>query len=980
MARPKRWIGSLALALGLLALLAPPGLARPPRHARAGNLDFSQCANGPSGIGRCVTEGGSLGWVTGNLNGNDSRYREGDFVPFRLVITDLVAGQSYTQGIGYDAVEKSLHTYDYLGTYDASENWPGPPAPQVIPCGGVGDTAGPHSCGNAPSTLAVPTDVRTTFPPGAAQAAGQFSAWGATLDDAAYDPSLSTPIGVDNSGTIERGINLTFTADGPTAVIAWGGHLASVLDWGQGKTFKSGGASGSSYHMRLTTGGNRELSINADAIANQPLSFTTQVAPTSVAIGQPVIDTATLAGSPGAPVTGEVQFLVCGPSTSPPDCSQGGTAIDPALVVLARAHLSPDGTASIVFAPTETGHYCFRAEYTPSPLSPYSPAVHTNTTTECFVATLPPTQLTVTKLCVPSTDPGQFNIMVTPGFLFSDTPCGASHGPFDVTPGTYTVTETAGTNTNLTDYVQPPTFGADCAPAGMVTLALGDSKSCTITNVALGAQTGFLEVTKECDPADDGGQFEIHLDTTHFANLSCGQSTGAIQVAPGSHTVSEAGVPPTSLSDYTTVISGACNATTGAVTVVANQTAHCTFTNTRIPPTTTLEVKKICRPTTDQGHFKLLIQEADGQPVKRHVVACGGTSGAVTVQPGSYRVRERGANGTDLSHYNRFIGGDCQSDGTITLVAGDEAVCTIVNVRRSTPAAELTVTKICVPADDGGRFNLTVDGETSQDVACGGSFGPTAVPPGQHQVNESAGTGTNLGDYTTTIGGACAADGTVTLAAGEVATCTITNVRASEQTGTLEIQKQCSPPGTKGHFQLEFDGEVFRGIACGESTGPVIIGVGNHQIGEVALPGQIARFETTVGGDCSASGSVTVSAGQHVTCVITNTLVTTEPPLKPPPACYKLSVAPRTVAVGKRMLVVARVHVGRRPVPGVRVYAVGPGVSTVRTTEPRGRAVFPLTFQRRGLLHVSIRRAFACPKPPPKKVGIVGAATPPVTG
>jgi hypothetical protein len=991
-ARPHRWFGALVVALTVLVWLAPSVNAQV-RHPRAGNLDLRQCANGTSGIGQCVTTGGNLGWVSGDLNQNNSLYREGDFVPFRLVVTGLVAGQSYTQGIGYDAVDKSLHTYDYLGTYDASENWPGPPAPQVVPCGGVGDTAGPFACGNvrrkahrkavrnAPSTLAVPTDPYTNFPSGSSQAAGHFSAWGATLTGATYDSSLNTPIGVNNSGTIERGINLTFTANGPTAVIAWGGHLASVLDWGQGNTFKSGGASGASFHMRLTTGGNEELSINVNAIAAQPLAFTTRATPASVQLGQPVTDTATLTGLPGVPVTGDIQFFVCGPSSTPPDCTQGGTAIDPGVAVLARARQSSTGTASIVFVPTETGNYCFRAEYTPSTDAPYSPALHTDTTTECFVATDPPTQLTVTKLCVvpsPPPDPGLFNIIVTPGFDFPDTPCGMSHGPFDVAPGTYTVSETAGTGTSLGNYEQPPTFGADC-PAGLVTLATGESKTCTITNVALGEQFGFLDVTKECDPTTED-QFAILLDTAQFANLSCGQSTGAIKVATGSHTVSEVGVPPASLSDYDTAISGDCNAETGAVTVVANQTAHCTFTNKLIPPTTTLEVRKACVPAEDDGHFKLLIETADGKPVKRHVVTCGGTTGAVPVQPGSYRVRERGANGTDLSQYNRYIGHDCQSDGTVTLQAGDNAVCTIVNVHKGTPSAELTVTKVCVPADDGGLFNLTIDTQTGQDVPCGGSFGPVAVAPGQHHVGESAGTGTSLSDYTTTIGGDCAPTGAVTLAAGQQATCSITNVRSGGQTGTVEIVKQCSPAGTTGHFQLVLDGQVFRGIACGETTGVVTIGVGDHQIAEVGVPGQTSRFETTISGGCSATGAFTVTAGQHVTCVVTNTLVSPMPPLKPPPACYTLSVSPRVVRVGGLVRVLTRVHLGRRPVPGVRVYVVGPGVSLVRTTGSSGQTAFVFSPQSRGFLHVSIRKAFDCPKRPPKKIGVLGAATPPVTG
>jgi len=985
LARPHRWFHALVVSLALLVWLAPT-VAAQQTELRAIDTSLDQCANRLGGTASAINDCTASAWTSGNVNRNSSLYREGDFVPMRSVVKDLTAGRAYTYRIGYDAVESGLHAYDYLGTYNASAFV----GQQIVPCTGVSGTAPPHACGSAPTTTAVPIDTATTFPNGRGQKPGDFSMWGATLTHAAYvNPA---PIGVNTPGKVQREVDVTFTAHGDTVVLAWGAHIASTVDWGPGRTFISAG-SGSSFHMRLVhiqpegqppvSTGNKEISLSASALAPVPSPFTTQVTPSTVTIGQPVVDTATLGAIGSAPVRGEVRFFVCGPESAPPDCTHNGAEVLPHLRLI-RVGVNPDGTASIAFIPTEPGHYCFRAEFTPSDTTLYSPAAHTNTTTECFVATLPPPRLTVTKLCVPATDTGLFNLLVdgTPfgGPAGTDVRCGGSAGPFDTTAGAHQVSETAGTGTNLGNYEQPPTFGADCAPAGLVTIALGESKTCTITNVRLGEPTGFLQVTKVCDPADDDGHFEIQVDGTQVANLSCGQSTVPIELATGSHTVSEAGVPPTSLADYHTAISGACNADTGAVTVVVNQTAHCTFTNTRIPPTTTLEVKKVCDPTGDDGHFRLLIQKADGEPVKRHVVACGGTTGAVTVEPGSYRVRERGAAGTDLSHYNRFIGGDCQSDGTVTLVAGDEAVCTIVNVRRQTPAAELTVTKICVPADDGGRFNLTIDGQTSPDVACGGSFGPVAVPPGQHRVSESAGTGTNLGNYTTTIGGACATDGTVTLAAGQLATCTITNVRAAEQIATVEIVKQCSPAVTKGHFQLELDGVVFRGIACGESTGLVTVGAGNHQIGEVALARQTGRFETTIGGGCSASGSFTVSPGQHARCVITNTLVSTRPPLKPPPACYTLSVRPRVVQSGGLVRVLARVHLGRRPIPGVRVYVVGPGVTAVRSTGARGRALFLLRPHRRGILHVSIRKAFECPKRPPKKIGILSATTPPVTG
>lgn len=997
-ARPRSWFGCLVVALVLLVFFAAPGFAR--RVRGTFGTTMQQCANRENGTTSPINDCTGKAWVTGDLNTNNSVYRQGDFVPFRLEATGFVAGRTYSVRIGYDAVESGLHAYDYLGSYDASAA----PGQQLAPCDGFAGTAGPHACGNNPSTLAVPIDTNTTFPSGAFQLPGNFSAWGGTLQGAAYvNP---TPIGVNTSGTVERAIDVTFTAAGGSVVLAWGGHIASALDWGPDRVYTSV-HSGAPFHVRLKqvqesgqppeTIGNQELSMHAAALTPAP-GLTTQVAPTSITTEQTMVDTATLTASGGKPVTGSVQFFVCGPAASAAAaaCLQGGTRVGgPQVVALSPPPNGPNGQATIAFpqpsqGPIDPGNYCFRAEYTPSNIAEYSPAVHptTPTTTECFVATLPPPQLTVTKLCVPEDDPGLFNLLLD-GFAVpngNNVPCGGSRGPFDTTAGTHTVSESEGSGTDLADYTS--TIGGDCSPDGSITLALGESATCTITNVRLTAPpTGFLTVTKECVPPSDEGLFEIHLDGTKVAELSCGEASNPIELAPGDYTVSEASGLRTSRSGYTTVISGDCDAA-GSVTVVAAETAHCTVTNTRIPPATTLTVRKVCFPVGDSGHFKVGIFRIDGHPVHRAVLTCHGTTGAVPVHPGTYVVRERGADGTDLSDYNRFIGGDCLSNGTVTLQAGDHGRCRIANVHKGTPPqpAELTVIKMCVPADDGGRFNLTVDGQTETDVACGQSFGPVAVPAGQHHVSESAGTGTSLGDYTTTTGGACAADGSVTLAAGQQATCTITNVRTGtsppeppDETGTVEVQKQCRPAGTKGNFQLEIDQHIFH-LACGDSTGPVVIPVGDHRVGEVAVARVTSRFRTTIGGDCAPSGSFTLSAGQHVTCTVTNTLVPPEPPLKPPSACYVLSATPRTATAGTRVRVVARVHLGRTPIAGVRVYLNGPGVSATRTSGRTGRAQFVVTPNRRGVLRVSIRKAFDCPKRPPKKVGIVGAATPPVTG
>lgn len=94
------------------------------------------------------------------------------------------------------------------------------------------------------------------------------------------------------------------------------------------------------------------------------------------------------------------------------------------------------------------------------------------------------------------------------------------------------------------------------------------------------------------------------------------------------------------------------------------------------------------------------------------------------------------------------------------------------------PPPTLTVRLRVLPGGDPGRFNLRIDGVTLVgNAADGGSTGPREVTAGTHTVSQTAGTGTNLADYRTFIGGDCALDGRVSLAPGDAKLCFVTNVR-----------------------------------------------------------------------------------------------------------------------------------------------------------------------------------------------------------
>jgi hypothetical protein len=245
--------------------------------------------------------------------------------------------------------------------------------------------------------------------------------------------------------------------------------------------------------------------------------------------------------------------------------------------------------------------------------------------------------------------------------------------------------------------------------------------------------------------------------------------------------------------------------------------------------------------------------------------------------PGSYTVTETVPAAwelTTLSCVASGAGTSAAQDGTtpakanITLGTGGSVTCTYTDTKKPT----LTVNKVLVPGADSGKFNLQIDGATAgsgADVGDGGTTGAQFVSVGSHTVGETAGTGTALADYATTISGDCAAGGSVTLAAGDAKTCTITNTRLPR----ITINKVCVPTNDTGKFTLRLDGASQKTDAgCGTGTGVITSTIGAHSVSEIAGTGtDLANYTTTIGGDCAADGSVSLAAGDNKTCTITNT-------------------------------------------------------------------------------------------------------------
>ncbi|WP_038074617.1 DUF11 domain-containing protein, partial [Thioclava pacifica] len=261
------------------------------------NLD--QWKNGNSVI---PTPGDGDEWVNGNLNEQQARYSEGDFVPYRATISDLTEG-TYFLTIEYDVTEGGQHALDYLGSYDESFGPGSTHAGDTVPDPVDGTVLSPTPT----SSLDVAIDLNVTegvdgilgTADDIVQEGGSFTMYGATLtgyalagadgdfgtaDDvyflsgdgvwgngdeaevtgfdnyisgaysttsltSAYVGSQIYNLSGDFSGNSQQSLTVIFDysgASGEDAVLAWGGHIATNDDWED-----LANPSGSPYHMRL---------------------------------------------------------------------------------------------------------------------------------------------------------------------------------------------------------------------------------------------------------------------------------------------------------------------------------------------------------------------------------------------------------------------------------------------------------------------------------------------------------------------------------------------------------------------------------------------------------------------------------------------------------------------------------------------------------------------------------------------------------
>jgi len=151
----------------------------------------------------------------------------------------------------------------------------------------------------------------------------------------------------------------------------------------------------------------------------------------------------------------------------------------------------------------------------------------------------------------------------------------------------------------------------------------------------------------------------------------------------------------------------------------------------------------------------------------------------------------------------------------------------------------------------------------------------------------------NLTASTTNVATATGHDGETTVSDTDSASVTVE--QAQTVTQTITVMKVLSPGNDSGTFDLTIDGTtVASGVGNGGS-GSRQVGPGQHSVGEVAHSGtSLANYTVTYSANC-ADGLVTVTAGQNVTCTITNTRNRESTP--PPPITTVQTFNPPVVVV-----------------------------------------------------------------------------------
>ncbi len=390
--------------------------------------------------------------------------------------------------------------------------------------------------------------------------------------------------------------------------------------------------------------------------------------------------------------------------------------------------------------------------------------------------------ITVIKQLEPSSDEGKFNLLIDGTAKATNVGDEGTTGSIKVEAGTHSVSELAGTGTNLANYNSSWWCGnlnslvpVNVGTSTSIIVHPGEDQTCTFTNTR---KLGTVKVVK--DVVNDNGGTKTAANDFTFKNNNGTAQTFVATTSPDGERVLTLPVgsgfsivePEANSGGYTTSYSGTCSGT------VTEQEQTCTIKNDDNAPKLTLNkiLVKDNGGTATEGNWTLTANGGDAGTLSG-TGAAGSTdvvSGA-TFKAGTYTLSESaGPSGYSASAWS------CTDDKTpnvnnqITINLDDDVTCTITN---NDIAPSLTLIKH-VTNDNGGTqsatdWTLSATGATSISGA-GGALSDASFDAGTYTLGETTVAGYHVG-----INWSCtpvANTGTsITLALGQSTTCHITN-------------------------------------------------------------------------------------------------------------------------------------------------------------------------------------------------------------
>jgi hypothetical protein len=480
-------------------------------------------------------------------------------------------------------------------------------------------------------------------------------------------------------------------------------------------------------------------------------------------------------------------------------------------------------------------------------------------------------KLTVTKVVV-NDNGGTLEAFNFPLFVDGETQV-TSGEQNEFSAGTHTVSES-----NQEGYAA--SFSGDCDPNGNVMLAVGEEKTCTITNNDIAPTlTVIKNVVNNNGGAEVASAFQMYVggESGQTSMNFAGSATGTTVTLKANvfYEVNEEGP-----SGYTASMSDGCSGTPSLGAVIT-----CTVTNDDQQAT----LKVIKNVLNDSGgellpeNFTLSVvydDESNGVATPNSFPGASGTGTAVLMDAGAYHVTEQATEGYSTVDYS--------SDCAGTIAPGETKTCTVTNFDDEPPPptnGTLIVIKQ-VTNDNGGTlvsasFIIRVNASAATPDSFEGADEPgisVTVSPGAYSVTEDAVSG-----YVATFSEECSG----TIAAGETKTCTVTN---DDQPATLTVVKTVNNThggtmsaedftlsvtgegnvslGNQGPSQIQslqipIDQENNTVSFSGNAEGTTVtLDAGEYSVTEASTTGYSASF----GEGCSG----TIAPGEQVTCTVTN--------------------------------------------------------------------------------------------------------------